>query len=191
VTSGGEQFTAAFHALPAGGFGTTSAALDYFDSLPPVTCEDMLGQWKGSDVLTGHPLDGLLGPLGWYGKAFIDAETVHPLLFEFGGKLSPINPDMVPLATVVRHPGLTHRRMVLALARMGLPLLKTRKPKARLRLTEFRGVVSATMIYDGLPIHDIFRRIAPDVLLGAMDLRFGASPFFFTLTKDDRPVGPA
>ena len=32
-------------------------------------------------------------------------------------------------------------------------------PLARLRMTEYRGVVSATMIYDSLPLNDVFRKV--------------------------------
>ena len=44
-------------------------------------------------------------------------------------------------------------------------------------MTEYRGVVSATMIYDSLPIIDIFRKVDDDTVLGAMDLRFTPQPF--------------
>ena len=37
-------------------------------------------------------------------------------------------------------------------------MLRTDEPKAWLRMTEYRGVVSATMIDDSLPINDIFAR---------------------------------
>jgi hypothetical protein len=50
-------------------------------------------------------------------------------------------------------------------------------------MTEFRGVVTATMCYDALPIHDAFRRIDDDTRLGVMDLR-GAPPFVFVLERD-------
>ncbi len=54
-------------------------------------------------------------------------------------------------------------------------------------MTEFRGVVTATMIYDSLPIQDMFRAAASDTLLGLMDLRGMAQPFFSVLRRDDRP----
>ena len=41
----------------------------------------MFGRWRGRGLHTNHPLDGLLETFGWYGKEFVDAETVHPLLF--------------------------------------------------------------------------------------------------------------
>jgi hypothetical protein len=56
-------------------------ALAFFDGLPAVPADEMLGRWRGSGLPTGSPLDGLLEAYGWYGKEFLDAETVHPLLF--------------------------------------------------------------------------------------------------------------
>jgi hypothetical protein len=67
-------------------------------------------------------------------------------------------------------------------------MLRTDQPKARLRMTEYRGVVSATMIYDSLPINDIFRKVDDHTVLGAMDLRFAPQPFFFILRREH--LGP-
>ena len=61
----------------------------------------------------------------------------------------------------------------------------TDKPKARLRTVEHRGVATAAMVYDALPIIDVFRRVAPDEVLGLMDLRGLPAPFFFLLARDD------
>ena len=64
------------------------------------------------------------------------------------------------------------------------PLVSTRQPKARLRLTEYRGVVTATMSYDALPINDVFRKIDDDTLVGAMDARGLEAPFLFVLRRE-------
>jgi hypothetical protein len=40
------------------------------------------------------------------------------------------------------------------------------------------------MVYDALPIVDVFRRISPGTLLGLMDLRGLTDPFFFLLQRD-------
>jgi hypothetical protein len=64
------------------------------------------------------------------------------------------------------------------------PLMYTDKPKARLRTVEHRGVVTAAMIYDALPIIDVFRRVDDDTMLGLMDLRGLPQPFFFLLRRD-------
>jgi hypothetical protein len=44
-------------------------------------------------------------------------------------------------------------------------------------MTEYRGVVSATMIYDALPINDVFRKVEDGTVLGAMDFRLIRQPF--------------
>ena len=65
------------------------------------------------------------------------------------------------------------------------PLLRTRSPRARLRTTRFRGVDSATMVYDQAPVNDVFRRLTDDAVIGAMDLRGSARPYFFVLCRED------
>ena len=149
-------------------------ALALFDSLPTVELAFLRGTWKGSELQTGHPMDGMLGATGWYGKQFIDAESVHPLLFftEDRAALFPVDPRKWPSRKL---PGLVgpHRAEV-----------ETAKFKARLRMTEYRGQLSATMIYDDWPTNDVFRKVDPDTVLGAMDARGMATPYFFVLRRD-------
>jgi hypothetical protein len=52
-----------------------------------------------------------------------------------------------------------------------------------LRAVTYRGVTTAAMIYDHLPIIDCFRRIDAHTVLGLMDMR-GTPPFFFLLERD-------
>ena len=59
---------------------TKAEALAIYDGLDPVDIDFMLGCWAGTEIRTGHPLEGWLDIVGWYGKLFVDAETVHPLL---------------------------------------------------------------------------------------------------------------
>ena len=168
--------------------GTTpEESLTFFDSLQPVSIEELAGFWHGADLPTGHPFDGLLGPLGWQGKQFDGPDGAHPLVFaDRGGRCFDVNPRVVPLAAALRLSRLvrnsTARTQVAArLIRPLLPLTRTTKPKARLRVTEYRGVLTATMIYDALPINDVFRRVDNGTLLGAMDLRGPLPPFMFIL----------
>src|SRR3712207_6459776 len=58
-----------------------SVVLAFYDSLPAVRVEELLGAWRGSEIATGHPFDGLLGPSGWHGKNFRSADDVDPLVF--------------------------------------------------------------------------------------------------------------
>lgn len=163
---------------------TTAAALARFDALPGATVDGCLGRWRGSGLPTGHPLDGLLEALGWWGKEFVDAETVHPLLFR--GRDSPPAPlAPVPLLVrwLLRYPRLMQGRIARTAFAAARPLLRTSEAKARLRRVEHRGVLGAAMIYDGLPILDHFRTVDATTLLGLMDLRGMAQPYFFVLQR--------
>ena len=160
-------------------------ALALFDGCPAVGVGELTGRWRGSGLPTGSPLDGLLEGYGWYGKEFVDAETVHPLLFaDAAGRPRPLNPALIPIAVLRDHAGLAHSPLVRSAFGLVRPLLTTRRPRARLRAVEHRGVVTAAMVYDALPIIDVFRRISADMLLGLMDLRGLPEPFFFVLRRD-------
>jgi len=51
-------------------------------------------------------------------------------------------------------------------------------------MTTYLGKSSATMIYDKLPINDVFRKIDQDTVFGGMDLKGMKSPFFFILRRE-------
>ena len=159
--------------------------LAFYDSLPAAPVDAMLGSWRGGEIATGHVFDGLLGPSGWHGKDFRSADDVDPLVFRRkDGRLFAGNPAIMPVGLIQRMPALAKHPLSAALFRTMAPLLATRRPRARLRMTDYRGVTSATMIYDDLPINDVFRMVTPDVMLGAMDIRGSDRPFFFTLRRE-------
>ncbi len=161
-------------------------ALAFFDGLPVMPAADMIGRWRGSGLPTGSRLDGLLEAYGWYGKEFLGAEAVHPLLFRVrGGRPRPVDPAWLPLPLLRDHSGLARLWPVRTAFTRVRPLLYTHRPTARLRTVEHRGVSTAAMVYDALPIIDVFRRIGPDVVIGAMDMRGLPAPFFFLLERDD------
>ena len=169
--------------------GTSLAdALEMFDSLPAAPMHEMPGRWRGGGLHTGHVLDGLLEAFGWYGKSFVDRETVHPLLFHYGEDVIAINPQWLPVALAGRLK-LQHRRSAIAMFKSAKALIATKQPAARLREVSCRGVMTSAMVYDRQPIIDFFRMVAPGVLLGLMDYRDHA-PLFFTLRKTSAP-GPA
>jgi hypothetical protein len=166
--------------------GTTlDAALAFYDDLDPVELDEMTGAWRGEGLPTGSPFDGVLQRYGWRGKRFDGPDAVHPLVFNARrGRAVSVNPAFMPMALGVRYPRLLHAPLVARLFAGLRPLLSTRKPKARLRMTRYRGVVSATMCYDALPINDVFRKVDDDTLVGAMDLRGLAAPFMFVLRRE-------
>ena len=163
---------------------STDQALEFFDALPTVSADEIRGRWAGRELPTRHPWDGLLTASGWYGKQFDSPEAVHPLLFQTPkGTLFPVNPARLPLSLAGRVPmvAVSTTGRLLDVAR---PLLRAHEPKARLRNLEHRGKVTGAMIYDQLPIIDVFRRIDETTLLGLMEMRAVAQPYFFVLTCD-------
>jgi hypothetical protein len=111
---------------------------DFWATLQPTTIDEMIGEWKGGDFLTGHRANGSLQKLGWFGKNFKTASDCQPLvcLDADGNKYSNVE------------------RM---------------KGEASLWLEEFRGEVTATMVYDGAPVHDHFKKIDDDAVMGIMN----------------------
>jgi hypothetical protein len=169
--------------LPDGGC-TTAQAWEIFDGLPAARVDEVTtGRWRGEELPTGHPMDGMLTESGWYGKQFDAPEEVHPLLFtDERGTVFAVDPRRVPLALADKIKPEWLRPMRNNLRTLA-PALRTRKPTARLRDIEYRGVVSAAMVYDHKPIIDHFRRLGPDALLGVMDMRGMAEPYFFVLRR--------
>lgn len=164
----------------------TDEALELFDGLPPVTSDELIGSWAGSGYPTGHRLDGLLEALGWQGKRFESTEVVHPLVFADSRGEFLVDPAWLP-ASFLPHAGVlavgaAGRAAGLATRRGLLRAAGTRRPGARLRPVEHRGVVGTAMVYDALPIIDHFRRLDDGTLLGLMDAR-GLEPFFFQLRR--------
>jgi len=162
-------------------------ALELFDSLEPVDIEFMIGRWQGDGYPTDHPLDGLLEVFHWYGKLFESDEDVHPLLFSSRrGKLVHVNPGyMKPSFALAEHMNKLKSKTAGNVFQFLLPLFSTSKSRARLRMTEYRGQTSATMIYDQLPINDVFRQLDDNTVLGIMDNKLIEDPFFFKLTRDE------
>ncbi|MDZ4726334.1 MAG: DUF4334 domain-containing protein [Leptospira sp.] len=163
---------------------TIDDSFKLFDSLDTVSLFYMMGRWKGSGFHTGHTMDGALETFNWYGKEFVDEDNVHPLVFKsFGKSLFKVNPSRMPvrLATIIPSTKLWPLKYLFLCIRF---LFQTSKSKARVRLTEFRGKLTATMIYDNLPIHDVFRKVNQNTLLGCMDYKGMKQPFFFVLERD-------
>jgi hypothetical protein len=158
------------------------AAEALFLSLGPVEVERLTGFWRGRSVETGHPVDELLRVSGWIGKEFLSAEAVHPLVHEGAFGRYRMNPGLVPLGLIralgmARWPGMAQAVRVLG------PLLATLLPRARLRMIEDRGVVTAAMVYDQRPIIDVFREVDARTVMGRMDER-GQRPAFFVLSRE-------
>ncbi|MBC2681949.1 DUF4334 domain-containing protein [Corynebacterium sp. 4HC-13] len=142
----------------------------------------MFGTWRGRSFPTGHIIDGVLEATGWYGKRFEGINDVHPLVFGSAGQLYNVNPRLLPMNQAERLSTVIKKPMVATISKLLLHCVTTSKPKARLRMVDYRGKCTATMLYDDLPIVDHFRQLDENTVLGVMDLR-GSAPFFFTLER--------
>ncbi|NDJ90885.1 DUF4334 domain-containing protein [Mycolicibacter kumamotonensis] len=129
---------------------------EFWATLPPATLEQMIGEWRGGEFVTGHKMNGLLEKARWFGKTFRSVTDVQPLvcLDEDGNKFSNVQ--------------------------LG-------KGEASLWNEEFRGEVVATMVYDGQPTHDHFKRVDDDTVMGIMNGKAGVLDngryFYFYLER--------
>lgn len=121
-----------------------------YDSLSPVSCEEMLGDWRGGCFNTGHRGEKMLGKLGWAGKRFTAINDVNPIMCEDGDGNLVVNEVM---------------------------------GTASLRRVEYRGQVTATMVYDQHPIFDHFKRVSAAIVLGVMDSKGDDFPLYFYLNR--------
>lgn len=111
--------------------------IDLFDSLEPVTCEEILSKWQGGGFDTGHWLLQVLVDMKWYGKWFLSESNAKPLVcFDESARLYSNN---------------------------------SLHGEASLWMMEFRGKVSATVVYDGEPMFGHFRKVDGNTLLGVVN----------------------
>jgi len=155
---------------------STEEALQIFDSLEIVDTDFMLGKWKGQEFPTGHVMDGDLSKSGWYGKVFKSIDEVSPLVF-YGAQEDDLFFADPGLLTSLNEPN----RYPVSIVR---DQVETTAYKARLRMVLHRGKYSATMIYDQLPINDVFRKIDDNHVFGLMDSKLIDAPYFFILSRD-------
>lgn len=155
-----------------------------FRRLPPIALVELVGLWKGRSIATGHPFDGVLENLGWFGKRFTSDLRADALLFKSGERrLTAVDPSLIPLGLALR----CHRFGRLRAARNLFSYLQRRLnaqgPVATLRFLPLEGVSSAAMVYDHKPITDYFRRMDEDKVMGMMVIERDARRFFFELER--------
>lgn len=113
------------------------AELDAFwATLEPASIDFMIGEWIAGEFDTNHRENGTLDQINFFGKTFISAMDVKPLvcLDDDGNKYS-----------------------------------NTVNGEGSLWMEEFRGEVTAAMVFDGQPVHDHFKKIDDDAVMGIMD----------------------
>jgi hypothetical protein len=167
-------------------------ALEQFLRLPPLEPCELAGLWQGRGVPTGHPFDGVLENLGWFGKRFNPDLRADALLFHVGGrKLRAIDPKWVPLPLALRFHAFGRTALAAVLFAGLQRCLQAKGPVASIKTVAFEGVASAAMIYDDQPIVDHFRRINDDSLMGLMAMRDDDRFYVFELERVIDPIALA
>lgn len=146
-----------------------------FDTLSPATLNFMIGLWRTVVVPSPSPNQQVLIDSGYFGMRFTDPETVDPLLFHTADGAGVFAANPIKLFSALRA-GACDVPAVQADVEIACPA-------ARLRMIEYRGVVSAALIYDSQPVLDHFRTVTDDTVLGAVEARGYQHPTYFALQR--------
>nr|WP_250812628.1 GXWXG domain-containing protein [Neorhizobium tomejilense] len=166
--------------------------LERFLSLPPIRPSEMIGLWQGRGIPSGHPFDGVLENLGWFGKRFTSELRADALLFRSGQhRLTPIDPARIPLRLALRFHKAGRTRPVKNLFSYLQRGLRAKGPVASLQTMSFHGVTSAAITYDEQPVVDHLRRIDEHRMMGAMVIEGDERIYFFELERVEPPSGSA
>jgi hypothetical protein len=150
-----------------------SNARSTFDQLrartEPIPDTELDAFWA---ILDPVPLDFMLG--AWAGGEFITGHKMNGMLSKVGwyGKTFTSVTDVQPLVCLDAN-GEKYSNVELG------------KGEASLWLEEFRGQVTATMVYDGQPTHDHFKKVDDNTVMGIMngkgvlDFSSGAGRYFY------------
>jgi hypothetical protein len=158
---------------------------DWFSKLEPVDPEDMIGLWKGSGHPSGHPLDGVLENLHWFGKRFHPDMRADALLFEGDrGKLVAIEPAYYTIRWALRFANLGKTARAWNLFSHLRPRLTAKGTTASLERRMDEGVLTAAMVYDRQLIVDYFRG-SDGIVFGKMVVEKDPRRYFFRLQKVD------
>jgi hypothetical protein len=127
--------------------------------LAPLGVQEILGPWRGGDFATGHVASTVLEKVRWHGKRFDGPLAAVPLVCR--GEDGELY---------------SHKQ-----AGGG--------GEASLWEVGFRGEVTATMVYDRMPVFDHFKRVDDDTLMGIMsgklEAAFGVKDlYYFWLERD-------
>ena len=163
---------------------------ELFDKLEPVTPSFMIGMWRGTEIPSGHPMDGLLSLAPWYGKRFYDEENAAPLIMrDKHGRLYSADPDrLIKYAKLFSFLQNKPAGIDPNLFDPFFKIFKTSNRRARVREIRYRGVLTAAMIYDHLEIIDVFRKIDDNTVMGVMDFKgdMHKKGYFFILKRQRR-----
>jgi len=127
--------------------------------LATVEVDEMLGAWRGGDFATGHVASTVLAKVRWHGKRFDSPLEAVPLVCR--------GDDGELYSNLAAGGG----------------------GEASLWSVAFRGEVTATMVYDKMPVLDHFKKVDDATVMGIMngklEAAFGVKDlYYFWLERD-------
>ena len=134
-----------------------------FDTLTPVSIDMLTGTWRIDPSYAESPGGAMLIESGWWGARFVDAETVDPLLYPKPDGIGVFAADLQSVLAVLS----TGERDISARR----DEVETSTPIGRLRMVEYRDVLTATLVYDQVPVLDYLRAIDSDTIVAAVEHR--------------------
>jgi hypothetical protein len=165
-----------------------SEKIAWFRSLQSVLPAEMVGVWRGEGIPSGHPLDGVLENLRWFGKRFQADLRADALLFQWRpGRPVPIEPAYFPIWLAIRFAPLGRTSVARNWFSYLQKPLRARGTTAMLTLRMMDGSETAAMVYDKQPIVDHFRRVANGEVVGMMVVAGEEQRYFFRLRRVDLP----
>lgn len=148
----------------------------------------MVGVWRGEGIPYGHPLDGVLENLQWFGKRFQADLRADALLFQWRpGRLVPIEPSYFPIKLALRFAPLGRTSVARNWFSYLHKAFRAHGTTAMLSLRIMDGSETAAMVYDKQPIVDYFKRVADDEVAGMMVVEGDERRYFFRLRRVELP----
>jgi hypothetical protein len=66
--------------------GVLGGQVNLFDELKPIHPDELMGEWDGYILTTGHPFEDELETLNWFGNTFDSTDDVAPLIVARNGE---------------------------------------------------------------------------------------------------------
>ena len=156
----------------------------WFKTLGPVLPAEMVGLWRGEDIPSDHPFDGVLENLQWFGKRFLPDLRADALLFQWKpDRLVPLEPAAFPIRLAIRLAPLGRTSLARKLFSHVQKVARAHGTTAKLTLRMVDGLETTAMVYDKLPVIDVFGRVAENEVAGMMVVDGDDRWYFFRLRK--------
>ena len=147
-----------------------------FDTMKPVETAFMKGEWDGGAFETGHQTCKWVVDTKFAGKRFNSDRDVEPVfVWSAGGQKEFYKPNGYAQAS---------KGPQSRLATHCVEVQADSSKVGQLREVRYRGKVTATLVYDSLPIMDYFLKVDENTVIAAADNKNKPEgTFFFWLRR--------